>query len=69
MAKPAHKVAVTECPDCDSRIRFHKPLKIGQIVNCPECDQRLVVEQLDPLRVDWALDDDYDDFDDDEDWD
>ena len=57
MAKPTHKVLVAECPECETNIRFHKPLKLGQIVVCPECDEQLEVLQLDPLELDWAFND------------
>lgn len=60
MAKVMHKVATAECPECEAIIRFHKPLKPGQVVVCPECHEQLEVIQLDPLELDWAFDD-YDD--------
>ena len=66
--KTAPKVAVAECPECETNIRFHNPLKRGQIVTCPECHERLQVDQLDPLELDWAYED-PDDEDDYEEWD
>jgi lysine biosynthesis protein LysW len=66
MAKSLPKTLVAECPECGSNIRFHKPLRTGQIVICPECDEKLEVTSLDPLELDWAFDDDDDDY---EEWD
>lgn len=54
------KVLVAECPDCETIIRFHGPLKLGQIVICPECEADLEVRKLDPLELYWAFDDDAD---------
>jgi len=66
MAKPTHNVQIAECPECESIIRFHEPLKPGQIIVCPECREKLEVQKIDPLKLDWA----FDDFDDDhEKWD
>lgn len=66
MANSTHKVTVAECPECETNIRIHKPLQLGQRLICPECDERLVVRRLDPLELDWAFDD-YND--DNEEWD
>ena len=60
MGRSKSKVMVAECPDCETNIRFHRPLKLGQIVICPECEVDLVVRQLKPLELYWAFDDDYD---------
>lgn len=46
------------CPECDTRIRFKKQPKIGQLTTCPECLERLEVVSTRPLEVDWALEDD-----------
>ena len=59
------------CPDCDEQVLVSGVPKIGQIVYCSSCDARLEVVEIDPLELDWALDDDDDypddDWDDDED--
>ena len=68
------------CPDCNAEIRFRKAPHLGQLVSCHNCQTSLEVVRRDPLELDWAFDDpfdddedDYDDFDDwdedDEDWD
>lgn len=80
MGSSKSKVMVAECPDCETTIRFHRPLRVGQIVICPECEADLEVRQLNPLELYWAFEyeddydqiddyDDYDDYDDDDDWD
>ncbi|MFN2135743.1 MAG: hypothetical protein ACK2UK_07310 [Candidatus Promineifilaceae bacterium] len=63
MAKSISKVLIAECPECESHIRFHRSLRLGEIVTCPECSERLEVSQLNPLELDWAFDD-YDENDD-----
>ena len=72
MGRLKSKVMVAECPDCETNIRFHRPLKLGQIVICPECEADLMVRQLNPLELYWAFDDDddddYDNYDDDVDF-
>lgn len=60
MAKTVQKVEVAECPECETNIRFHRPLKIGQVVICPECDAELEVQNVNPLELYWAFDDDDD---------
>jgi predicted RNA-binding Zn-ribbon protein involved in translation (DUF1610 family) len=45
MANSTHKVMVAECPECETNIRVHRALKVGQIFICPVCDERLVVRQ------------------------
>lgn len=72
MGKSSSKVMVAECPDCETTIRFHRPLRLGQIVICPECEADLEVRQLNPLELYWAFEDDdevYEDFDEYEDYD
>lgn len=77
MGKSTSKVMVAECPECETRIRFHRPVRVGQLVICPECEADLEVRQVNPVELDWAFkddDDDYDyddyeDFEDHEDWD
>lgn len=63
------------CPDCNSEIRFRKSPHLGQIVTCHNCQTSLEVVRREPLELDWAFDDpfdddedEYDEWDDDE-WD
>jgi lysine biosynthesis protein LysW len=62
MAKSISKVLIAECPECESHIRFHRTLRLGEIVTCPECSERLEVSDMDPLELDWAFEDDDDDY-------
>jgi lysine biosynthesis protein LysW len=59
----AHKSDVAYCPECDAKINVKSP-KLGQIVSCRVCDTRLEIVDLKPLELDWAFEDDLDDFDD-----
>lgn len=60
------QVSMADCPECDARLRFHKPLKMGQLIICPECEETLEVIALRPLELGWADEDpwDYDEHDD-----
>jgi lysine biosynthesis protein LysW len=60
------------CPDCDEDVFFSTKPRLGQIVYCSSCDARLEVVEVDPLELDWALEDSAEDLleeDDDEHWD
>lgn len=56
------------CPDCNSEIRFRKSPHLGQLVTCHNCQTSLEVVRRDPLELDWAFDDPFEE-DDDEDFD
>jgi lysine biosynthesis protein LysW len=61
----ASRVFIADCPECDVRLRFHKPLKLGQLMVCPECEETLEVISLHPLALTWADESpwDYEDYD------
>jgi lysine biosynthesis protein LysW len=67
-------VSVARCPECATNIRFEQQPALHDLVTCPECGTELEVINVSPLKLDWAYDDEDDDwFDDDEygddDWD
>lgn len=65
MGRSRTRVTIALCPDCDSNIRFHRPLRLGQGVICPECSADLVVSNVNPPELYWAFfdaDGDYDDY-------
>jgi lysine biosynthesis protein LysW len=63
------KTKTTWCPDCDATIAFSTRMKLGKSIECPECGVVLEVISLNPLEVDYALeDDDWEEYEDD-DWD
>ncbi len=55
------KPIIGRCPTCDTRIRFQHGLKQYQVVKCPECGTELEVEREFPLKLSWAMEDDYSD--------
>jgi len=67
------------CPDCNAEIRFRKSPHLGQLVTCHNCQTSLEVVRREPLELDWAFDDPFDEeedeydeldeWDDDEDYD
>ncbi len=52
------------CPACQITIRFDKAPELGLMMVCPECEAELEVVQVKPLKLRWADEDDFDDFDD-----
>jgi lysine biosynthesis protein LysW len=56
------------CPDCGAAIFFDGRPELDDEVVCDECESSLIVVRLNPLKLDWAYDDDHDDGDYD-DWD
>lgn len=57
--KPGTRVRAV-CPDCGSTIILSRP-RVDDPVLCAECESDLVVVRVNPIRLDWASDDDYDD--------
>lgn len=57
------------CPDCNAEIRFRKSPHLGQLITCHNCQTSLEVVRREPLELDWAFDDPFDDEDEDEDFD
>jgi lysine biosynthesis protein LysW len=55
---PDFVTQLSYCPDCDFRIRFHKPPQKGQLVKCPECGVISEVVSTNPVELDWAENED-----------
>jgi len=55
------------CPSCGAEVKVNGTPRIGMSVNCASCATDLDVVWLDPLELDWPIeDDDFDeDFEDD----
>jgi alpha-aminoadipate carrier protein LysW len=53
-----------ECPQCGVEVSVGSQPKLGKLVKCKECGAELEVVWLDPLELDWPLDED--ELDDDE---
>jgi len=56
-----------ECPQCGNEVNLGTQPKLGKLVECKECGAELEVVWLDPLELDWPLD--VDEFEEDEDTD
>jgi lysine biosynthesis protein LysW len=50
----------TRCPYCDAVIKIDKPRE-GQFITCPGCGVELEVVNTDPLEVDFAFIEDWQD--------
>jgi alpha-aminoadipate carrier protein LysW len=68
MALPDKKMLVAECPECETKIRFPQAPQMGETLTCHECGEALQVVSLSPLELDWANDDDYGEWEEDEEW-
>jgi len=54
-----------ECPQCGNEVSVGAQPKMGKLVECPECGAELEIVWLDPLELDWPLEEeDYDEEDD-----
>jgi transcription initiation factor IIE alpha subunit len=42
------------CPECDTRIRFHKQPIRGDRITCSECMEQLEIVSTQPIELDWA---------------
>lgn len=52
------------CPECDAEVEVDETdIELGDEVSCPECGQTLVISNIDPFELDFALDDEDDDED------
>jgi lysine biosynthesis protein LysW len=49
-------------PSCDEKVRFSGEAKLGRKVTCPHCGEILEVVELIPLELDYALEDEDEDY-------
>lgn len=53
------------CASCGAKVSVGKNPELGQRFTCPSCDDTMEVVWLDPIELDWPIDDDdIDDYDD-----
>ena len=60
------KLYTAFCPGCSTKIRFTKDVEVGQFVVCAECGDELEVVKVNPVKLDWAFVDSFDEYDDDD---
>ena len=61
-------MAMAICPACEGQVNMQGQVEMGQAVVCPHCSEELEVIDVDPLELDWAYDEEWDeDEDEDED--
>jgi alpha-aminoadipate carrier protein LysW len=53
-----------ECPQCGKLISVGTHPTMGKPIECEECGAELEVVWLDPLELDWRMEEDFDDLDD-----
>jgi alpha-aminoadipate/glutamate carrier protein LysW len=63
------QVVSAKCPDCQTTIRFDEVPGLGSLVTCPECGAELEVVRKNPLELDWAYEEEFDDDEWEEEWD
>ena len=54
---------LVECVSCERLFNVGVKPKLGQSVTCPNCKEKLEITWLDPVEVDWPIDDADDDDD------
>ena len=54
-AKERSEMAKTHCPNCDAAITMAKPRE-GAIITCPKCAVELEIIRTDPFVVDFTID-------------
>lgn len=59
-------MAFAACASCGAKVNVGKNPELGQRFTCPSCDDVMEVVWLDPIELDWPIDDDedYDEFED-----
>jgi lysine biosynthesis protein LysW len=48
-----------KCPSCGSDINVGSQSRMGQMFTCPACGEVSEIVWLDPVELDWPLDDDF----------
>jgi lysine biosynthesis protein LysW len=48
---------VGTCPECETNIDLDEEAAVGDIVVCPECKTRLEILDLNPVTLDYAIED------------
>ncbi len=51
----------TYCLDCDAPIQVTDPEE-GDIITCPECGAEFEIISVDPLDIDYPLDEEWDEY-------
>ncbi len=53
-----------KCPNCGSKVPVSENAHLGDILVCETCDTEVEVVSLDPVELDWPLEDmdEYEDF-------
>ena len=49
---------IAECPSCGEMVYFAKFPRLGQYIDCRYCEEELEVIDLQPLLLDWPIEED-----------
>ena len=52
------RTVLGQCPSCMSRIHLGRSPRLGQRVTCSGCKEKLEVVWLNPIELDWPMDND-----------
>lgn len=66
MATPSNRMLVAECPECETKIRFAQAPQMHETVTCHECGEVLQVISLSPLELDWAYEEELEEWEEEE---
>lgn len=50
------------CPDCEAEVQVDENSGKGDIVDCPDCGATLEVVGLDPIELDFVIEEDEEDW-------
>lgn len=57
-----HDISATAvCPECERDIALPGRLGLGTLIECPHCTTELQVVGVNPLELDWAYEEAFDD--------
>lgn len=57
-------MAIAVCPSCEGEIKVDDKVKLEQQIRCPHCHEELEVIATNPIELDWAFEDDEEEWDD-----
>jgi lysine biosynthesis protein LysW len=50
------------CPECEGEINLSGRIGLGMLVKCPHCETELQVVEVNPVELDWAYEETFDDY-------
>ena len=61
-------MAIASCVECEEDVEISGRVRLGQKIVCASCGAELEIASVNPLELDWATEDDADDWQEDDDF-